>query len=78
MPVCDVLPYVHNSRVHRNFYGFDLKKGEIVVLENKPWRSLDKLIMETTADSKSKETLVTPRPTCSIAAREGFLELFCD
>ena len=34
------VPYVHNPGVHGRFYGLDLKK-EMVVLENKPWRSLD-------------------------------------
>ena len=35
------VPYFHNPAVHGRFYGLDFKKREMVVLENKPWRSLD-------------------------------------
>ena len=36
MPVCICVPYVRNPGVHGRFYGLDLKKEEIVVLEKKP------------------------------------------
>ena len=49
-----ICAYIHNPRVHGRFYGLDLKK-ELVVLENKPLRTLDQLIMKKmTADLKSK------------------------
>ena len=38
--VCVCVPYVYNPAVHGRFYGLYLKM-EMIVLENKPWRSLD-------------------------------------
>ena len=34
------VPHIHNPGVHGKFYGLGVKK-EMIVLENKPWRSLD-------------------------------------
>ena len=72
------MSYVHNLGVVGRFYGEDLKK-EMVVLQNKPWRSLDQLmIKKTTADSKSEGKNM--RYTCDLwptAVRERLLELFC-
>ena len=74
-----ICAYIHNPRVHGRFYGLDLKK-ELVVLENKPLRMLDQLMMKKmTADSKSKrKNTGYTRPTWSIAVRERLLELYCD
>ena len=62
MPLFVLYTYVYmcvcrtfiTRRVHGRFSGLDLEK-EIVVLDDKSWRSLDQLMMKkTTADSKSK------------------------
>ena len=72
------VPYVHNLGVHGRFYGLNLKT-EMVVIESRPWQSLD---WDEDNDCifkvQREEYWIHTRPTWSIAVRKRLLELLYD